>query len=247
MMKGAYGLIFAVFLGLLGGVLNWLYLENKTRDVASVSFLGITQGVSVAPGQPLNGRHFSEVRIPELHAKNLQDFVYLYEDRVTLEGSPATRNYEGGELVFRADHRTPPAELKLEDNEEMFWVPVDSRSFVPSLVNPGDRITFVVPVYGNQPARVTTGAPATDVTEGAADAVAGPTVEIGPFRVKSLGDRLGTLDVMKASRRGPIQERQIGIVVDITKPEEVERAKRLRDRLVNGDYRNIGIILHATK
>ena len=244
-MKGAYGLIFAVFLGLLGGVLNWLYIENKTRDVASVSFLGIAEGVTISPGQPLNGRHFVEVKIPERHAKNLQDFVYLYEDHKTLEGSPATRNYEGGELVFRADHRTPPAELKLEDNEEMFWVPVDSRSFVPSLVNPGDRITFIVPVYTNQPASLTPGNPTADVTEDTAAVVTGPTQEIGPFRVKSLGDRLGTLDVMKASRRSPIRERQIGIVVDITKPEEVERAKRLRDRLANGDYRNIGIILHS--
>ncbi|MDA1051535.1 MAG: hypothetical protein O3C40_13785 [Planctomycetota bacterium] len=245
-MKGAYGLIFAVFLGLLGGVLNWLYLENKTRDVASVSFLGIAEGVSVAPGQPLAGRHFVEVRIPERHAKNLQDFVYLYDDRATLEGSPATRDYEGGELVFRADHRTPPAELKLDDNEEMFWVPVDSRSFVPSLVNPGDRITFIVPVYASQPTRLGSNAPAEDVAESVADAVVGPTEEIGPFRVKSLGDRLGTLDVMKASRRAPLQERQIGIVVDITKPEEVERAKRLRDRLATSDYRNIGIILHSS-
>jgi len=243
-MKGANGLIFAVFLGSLGGVLNWVYLENKTRDVASVSFLGISEGVTIAPGQPLNSRHFVEVRIPERHAKHLQDFVYLYEDRATLEGSPATRVYEGGELVFRADHRTPPAELKLDADEEMFWVPVDSRSFVPSLVNPGDRITFIVPVYASQPSRPSTGA--ADVSEDVVDAVAGPTIEIGPFRVKSLGDRLGTLDVMKASRRAPVQERQIGIVVDITKPEEVERAKRLRDRLATSDYRNIGIILHSS-
>ena len=112
-------------------------------------------------------------------------------------------------------------------------------------VNPGDRITFVVPVYADRTARTPTD-PA-EVDEDVADAVAGPTIEIGPFRVKSLGDRLGTRDVMKASRRAPIQERQIGIVVDITKPEEVERAKRLRDRLATGDYRNIGIILHASK
>lgn len=242
-MKGAYGLIFAVFLGLLGGVLNWVYLEKKTRDVASVSFLGISEGVAIAPGQPLTSRHFVPVKIPERHAKNLQDFVYLYEDRKTLEGSTATRDYRGGELVFRADHRTPPAELKLDKDEEMFWVPVDSRSFVPALVNPGDRITFVVPVYASQPDR--TPADSAEISDDVADAVTGPTQEIGPFRVKSLGDRLGTLDVMRASRRAPIQERQIGIVVDITKPEEVERAQRLRDRLATGDYRNIGIILHS--
>lgn len=245
-MKGAYGIVFAVFLGLLGGVLNWIYLENKTRDVASVSFLGISDGTTVEPGQPLSRRHFVEVKIPERHAKKLQNFVYLYNDRATLEGSPATRHYEGGELVFRADHRTPPAELKLEKDEEMFWVPVDSRSFVPSLVNPGDRITFIVPVYTNQATSAASDIPGADVTDDAVDAVSGPTIEIGPFRVKSLGDRLGTLDVMKASRRSPIQERQVGIVVDVNKPEEVERAKRLRDHLATGDYRNIGIILKAS-
>jgi hypothetical protein len=142
-------------------------------------------------------------------------------------------------LVFRADHRTPPAELKLNKNEEMFWVPVDSRSFVPSLVNPGDRITFIVPVFSSGQVAIPTDSQESDPV------LAGPTTEIGPFRVKSLGDRLGTLDVMKASRRAPVQERQIGIVVDITKPDDVERAKRLRDHLASGDYRNIGIILHS--
>jgi hypothetical protein len=246
-MKGAPGLILAIFLGLLGAVLNWVYLENKTKDVASISFLGIKDGVDIQIGTPLRSTHFVEVKIPERHAKNLRESVYLYEDRATLEASSATRTYQGGDLVFRTDYRTPPVELKLEQNEEMFWVPVDSRAFVPSLINPGDQIMFVVPVYGPTEARTASVLTPSNGSDDTTTTDSGPTEEIGPFEVRSLGDRLGTRDVMKAGRRAPVQERQVGIVVDTTKAEQVERAKRLRERLVRGDYRNISVILKARK
>ena len=67
-MKGAPGLILAIFLGLVGAVLNWVYLENKTRDTASVSFLGIKDSVEIKIGTPLRNTPFSEVKIPERHA-----------------------------------------------------------------------------------------------------------------------------------------------------------------------------------
>ena len=51
------GLIFAVFLGLLGGVLNWVYLENKTRDVASISFLGVSEGAVATAVHRLRQRY----------------------------------------------------------------------------------------------------------------------------------------------------------------------------------------------
>lgn len=242
-MKGAPGLILAVFLGLVGAVLNWIYLDNKTKDVDSVVFLGIKDGLEIRPGQQLRGSHFVEVKIPRRHAKTLKGFVYLYEDRATLENTLSTQNYEGGELVFRSDYRTPPAELKLEPNEELFFVPIDSRKFVPSLFNPGDWIEFEIPALTQQPTR-TPNAPPPD--NDATVAVVGAE-RIGPFRIKSLGDRLGTLEVMKATRRAPMQERQLGIVIDTTKPEEVERAKRLRSRLARGDYRNIDVILLGKK
>lgn len=238
-MKGAPGLILAVFLGLVGAVLNWIYLENKTRDVDSVSFLGIKEGVEILPGQQMRGSHFAEVKIPQRHAKNLKGFVYLYEDRATLEKTPSTQDYNGGELVLRSAIRTPPAELKLESNEEFFCVPVDSRKFVPALFNPGDWIAFEFPALTPQATRT----PSEPAPENDPAAVVTGPERIGPFRIKSLGDRLGSLDVMKATRRAPMQERQLGIVIDTTKPEEVDRAARLRSRLASGDYRNIDVIL----
>lgn len=243
-MKGAPGIILAVFLGLVGAVLNWVYLENKTKGAAVVAFLGIKDGVQIRPGQQFRSSNFVEVEIPERQARTLKAFVYLYEDRATLVNASATQEYAGGELVFRADYRTPPAELKLEPTEEMFFVAVDSREFVPSLVNPGDQVYFEIPVLTEQPIR-TPGEPPPARTDAAA-AVTGAE-RIGPFRIKSLGDRLGSVDVMKATRRAPVQERQIGIVIDTTKPEEVERAARLRARLDRGDYRNINVILIGRK
>jgi hypothetical protein len=245
-MKGAPGLILAIFLGLVGAALNWIYLENKTKDVDSVSFLGIKDskpGAEVALGHPLRRSHFVEVKIPRRHANNLKDVAYLYEDRATLENTLSTQEYEGGELVFRSDYRTPPAELKLEPNEEFFCVPVDSRKFVPSLFNPGDWIDFEFPASTPQATRT----PSEPQPSSDAAAAFAPPERIGPFRIKSLGDRLGTLEVMKASRRAPMQERQLGIVIDTKKPEEVERAARLRARLARGDYRNIDVILLGKK
>ena len=242
-MKGAPGLILAVFLGLVGAVLNWIYLENKTKDVDSVAFLGIKAGAVIKPGQQLRGTHFTEVKIPRRHARNLKGFVYLYEDRATLENTLSTQEYEGGELVFRSGYRTPPAELKLEPTEELFFVPVDSRKFVPALFNPGDWIEFEIPAATPQPNRI----PIPPPLGSEAPAIPFAAERIGPFRIKSLGDRLGSLEVMKATRRAPMQERQLGIVIDTTKPEEVERAARLRARLAGGDYRNIDVILKGKK
>ena len=77
-----------------------------------------------------------------------------------------------------------------------------------------------------------------------ADSAPSSTLEqIGPFRVRSLGDRLGSVDVMMAARRSPTQERLIGIVIDKTKPEEVDRASRLQERLRYGDYRSVSVKL----
>lgn len=242
-MKGAPGIVLAVFLGLVGAVLNWVYLENKTKDTTGIVFLGIKDGVEIRPGQPLKSNQFVAVKIPGRHAQNLKDFVYLYEDRATLENTFSTKEYQGGELVLRADYRTPPAELNLEDNEEMFFVAVDSRKFVPSLFNPGDSVYFEIPAITSQPTRTPEVPP---IANDPLTAISGAE-RIGPFRIKSLGDRLGSLEVMKATRRAPVQERQVGIVINTTKPEEVERAARLRQRLNGRDYRNIDIILTGKK
>lgn len=234
-MKGATGLIVAAFLGLLAVVLNWVYLEQKTRDVDSVAFIGVRDGATIQPGELILGKHLVEVRIPARHARNLKDFVYLYQDLDTVTGIPASRTFRGGELFFRDDYVTPATELELEDGEMVFWVTVDSRSVVPELINPGDRISFHFPLF------------TVDATGGGNAPRAGNNEieEVGPFRVKSLGNRLGSVEVMRAGRRAPAQEQKIGIVIDKQNAEEMEQFKKIQGQIMRNNLRNITVTLHA--
>ena len=237
-MKGAPGIVVAVFLGLLGAVLNWVYLDGKTKDVDSVSFLGVREGASIQVGEPFRHEHFVEVRIHRRHAKHLEDFVYLYKDEATIVGTRATQAYRGGELIHREDYVTPSSSLALKKDEMLFWISVDPRSIVPELIVPGDRIRFDFP-------NLNRAAPRAIADVGLEPDVLAPPAfeEIGPFTVKTLGNRLGRVEVMRANRQSPAQEQKIGIVINQTDPEELARFDKLRERVLTGDYRNVGVTL----
>lgn len=235
-MKGMQGLAVAAVLGLLGVGLNWVYLSQKTKDIDAMSFIGIAPGTTIGPGDVLRREHLVEVKIPRIHARNLEDFIYLWQDVETVVGIHATRQYQGGELVKIEDYRTPPPELALEENERLIWIAVDSRSFVPSLVDPGDQITFLVPRF-----RTTADSAGSDDSP----------EPIGPFTIGSLGNRLGSREVMRSGRRSPVQERQVGIIVQVhPKPgaagewELEAKAKTLLTMLQQSNYRNVGVALH---
>jgi hypothetical protein len=246
-MKGPLGLIVAAVLGLLGVALNWFYLQGKTKTIASVSFLGVG-AAAIEPGQAFQEQDFAEVKIPKQNnTDNLKKFVYLYQDRNTVAGTTATRRYQSGDLVYRADYRTAPAVLKLAPDERLIWIPVDSRSFVPELVDPGDEITFILPrsaINSPTPADPSAGG-------GGGPSPALKTELMGPFRIGSLGARLGSADVMRGSRGSQIQQRQVGIIVRVEKAAEGDRleakAMQLLERIQRSDYRNIGIALHPRR
>jgi hypothetical protein len=60
---------------------------------------------------------------------------------------------EYGVLLLRDDLKEPLKELELEKGESVRWIPVDSRSFVPSLVTPGDQVSFIIPKPRGVPTR----------------------------------------------------------------------------------------------
>jgi hypothetical protein len=227
-------------LGVLGLALNWIYLQGKTKDVATVRFLGIKPDVTLEPGQIIREEHLLAVPVPERHAGSLKEYAYLYEDRGTVIGITATRRYLGGDLLCREDYRTPPPELKLAPNEKLIWIPVNSNSFVPELVDPGDRIEFIIPIYEPQPL------PAAG-SEGSLTAVparrVARTETIGPFRVGSLGSRLASRQVARGNRLSTSQERLVGIVVSEKDERERDNAANLQGRVLAGDYRDIGVVL----
>ncbi|MAD80156.1 MAG: hypothetical protein QF918_11560 [Pirellulaceae bacterium] len=237
-MKGAPGIVVALFLGLLGAVLNWVYLDSKTKDVDSISFLGVREGASIQVGEPFRQRHFVEVRIPARHARNLKDFVYLYKDEATIVGTRATHAFQGGELIHREDYVTPSSNLALKKDELLFWISVDPRSIVPELIVPGDRIKFLFPNVNRTVTRA-----AADVGIEPDAALPRAIEDLGPFTVKTLGNRLGRVEVMRANRQSPAQEQKIGIVIDQSDPEEVARFDKLTERVLTSDYRTISVIL----
>ncbi len=241
-MKGMQGLMVAGLLGVLAVALNWIYLQGKTRDVAIVQFLGVRATSPIEPGQVIREEHLQVVPVPERHAGNLKDYVYLYEERGTVVGITATRQYEQGDLIYRHDYRTPPVELRLSSQEKLIWIPVASSSFVPDLVDPGDRIEFIIPVYE----RVASPG-SSEGEDGAASWDRRPvrTESIGPFRVGSLGSRLASRQVARGSRLTGSQERLIGIVIDQTDERERDNAANLQGRILTGDFRDIGVALIA--
>jgi hypothetical protein len=153
------------------------------------------------------------------------------------------------------DLRTPPQELRLkrkletkdlermglpfdaEAEEQAMFVPVDTRTFVASLLKPGDEVSFVA---GNAPTRA-----------GRPGAKPGVARTIGPFRVLAIGNRLSSIDVMKAAQIPQRQENVMTISVGYVKdpaggegqfdPRTTELLKYLRAT----DYRGMGVTLHA--
>lgn len=239
-MKGMQGLIVAGLLGVLAVALNWIYLDGKTRDRGDyVTFLAVKSGAKIAPGQIIKDDQLQAVAVPKDYAERLKETAYLYEERAAVAGMTATMPYEAGDLVCRQDYRTPPAELKLSPDEMLIWIPVNSSSFVPELVNPGDRIKFIVPIYEDRPVPAggdgsPTAVPARHFVE---------TKSIGPFRVGSLGSRLASRDVARAHRLSSSQERLVGIVISEKNEEEQVYLADLQKFALSRDYRDIGVAL----
>lgn len=255
-MKGAAGIAVAVMLGLLGAALNYVYLDNKTRHIETVSFIGLREEARLRPGDPLKEEDLEEVRIPSQKAGNLPKFVFLWQDLETVRGIRAIRAYQGGELLRREDYRTPPPELKLAKGQLLVWVTADNRSFVPDLVNPGDRVTFTVPsTRGPTPAVRPALAPgAEDVGADPAAGQAVPRVEsgsvelVGPFVIAAIGSRLGSAEVSKALQGRSVNDFELGIFVrnegTDADPRMEAKALRLIELTRRVGNQGVGIVLH---
>jgi hypothetical protein len=231
-MKSIQGLVVAVALGITGAIFNWMYLHSGPSQEQTAKFLGIKQGQVVNRGDIIREEHLVIAEIPEKWVGNLRGFAVPYDAKSTVVGVPVSRTLVGECLLLEEDVKVPPAELKLEPGETAMWVTVDSRAFVPSLFKPGDTVSFLLP-HGAVPGQGQPGAPA-----GASDA-------IGPFTILALGNRLGSLDVMRAAKMQPVQENVLAIRVSPHVPGETDRAEKLYALLQSSNFRQVGIQLHS--
>ena len=66
-MKGIQGLIVAVVLGLFGAIANFFYLNTEAQKKDMVGFIGVKQGVLIAPGEKLSEDKLVKIEIPANH------------------------------------------------------------------------------------------------------------------------------------------------------------------------------------
>jgi len=226
-MRGIQGLILAIGLGIAGAIFNLAYLANRSRDVEKVAFVGIKKDKVVGRGEPLAEENLEPVEIPRQSVGNLANFAVKWEARATVVSRRVWRTLEGGSLLLLADLTTPPQELAFGQDlppgtEERAWfVPVDTRRFVTSLVQPGDLVDFLVS-SGPREGLPTLAQPGKGPAEAGKVASAGASShrqagdgpeKIGPFKILAVGNRLGSVDVMQAAKIQQFQDNVLTIAV----------------------------------
>jgi len=250
MTNSKIALAVAAALGIAGAALNLMYLHQQAGQFEKLEFIGIAKGATIMPGDRFTEDKLAPVPVPKEALGELLEYAVLWKDRQTVIGMSALKSYTRGELILRMDLRTPPAALALtREDERAIFIPVDTRTFVPALVTPGDMVSFYV-----------TGAPvAASSAEAEGDSVLtesespqptpaqrpGQKAEvIGPFRVLSLGNRLGSADVQKASGVSQLQENVISIAVKFQNDQFEPKAAKLLSRLQASGFRQAGVVLH---
>lgn len=237
-MKGSYGLIVAVVVGVLGVALNWIYLQNKTRDVEKVEFLGLREDVTMQPGQTFKDSDLERVPIAKMHAGNLHEYAHLFSDKPTVVGYSPTRVYQGGQLILRADLRTPPADIAFTNKNQRLITVENLRGFQSSLYTPGDQIDFIVPTMG----------PRATIIDGGTGQPASRTKDfevIGPFTIAHIGERLGSPNAARASRMRSANEKSVGVFATWEGEEYDAQTKKLLSLLTRGNEQNIRVSMHS--
>jgi hypothetical protein len=156
----------------------------------------------------------------------------------------AVREFSGEELLLRKDLETPPAELELSVDERAMWIPVDQKTFIAALVVPGDEVDFLLPAARHPlPSASSEDGPTPTV----AVTSAGHTEIVGPFKVLSIGNRLGKTNVLNASRVPQLQENVITVGVKMSGNMLDDKAQRLLDAMQATNYREVGLLLRPRK
>jgi hypothetical protein len=244
-MNGGKALAIAAVLGLAGAALNWYYLQTKAQHLEKIEFLSIASGVTIRPGDKFSKDKLAPLAIPAANvSKQLREEAILYRDLQTVLDMPAVRLHGEREILLRQDLKTPPPTLALGEKERAMWIPVDTRTFVPSLVSAGDLVSFVV--GGAAPPG---GPPGDPGVEEPADPVPTPVASgsaelIGPFKVLSVGNRLGSADVLKASGVPQMQENVMTISVLAENNQLEPKAAKLWKMMQASGFRQAGVLLH---
>ena len=246
-MKGFQGILIAVGLGITGGVCNWFYLERQADKYVRVSFVAIAPGTTINRGDQFAKSHFQEVGFPEKQLGNLELTAVKWDAYKTVIGLRATKNYAPNEILLVQDLKTPARQdlnRLIKDDERVMWIPVDSRTFNASHVNPGDQVSFLVPKLSRSFPTVANGTNDNGNADVKLAVDKSASDIIGPFFILALGDRKGRSDVLKASGGSFGSENEIAIVVKIKGNTLEPKAQQISDIVSQRNLRGVQVLLH---
>jgi hypothetical protein len=259
-MKGIYGLIVAIGLGIAGALFNFAYLVRGSQDVEKIAFIGVKEDKIIGRGEPLSEDNLEPLEIPKRWVGKLDVYAVLWSARQTVLGRGVSRPLEGGSLLLRSDLKTPPRELNFGTNlpqgveERAYFVPIDTRRLITPLVQPGDQVEFIVSVLPDGPPTLAEAPKAdppgkADPKGGRAVAARPPSRDVvdlcGPFRVLSIGNRLGSHDVMQAAKIAPTQENVMTIALKIENGKVEPEGARLMRVIEQTGSKPFGYLLRA--
>lgn len=242
-MKGVQGLLLSVGLGFAGAICNWMYLERLAGKEARVSFIAIKGDQKIDIGDTLRADQLVEILIPRSAVGNLEQVAPRWNDGLKLvTGATATRSYRGGELVLHQDLLTPGSKdlnEKIGKNEVALWIPIDTRTFNSSRVNPNDEVSFILP---------RTGGPTLAVAAGENDAPSAPTWNseiVGPFRILEIGNRTGRPEIQRAAGNRQAADSSITVVAKLENGHLDSKSEKITDYLRTTKAQGLQVILHS--
>ncbi len=237
-MKGLQGIVIAAALGIVGAVCNWFYIAKQADNYARVGFVAVAPGTQIKLGDRFTREDFVKIDIPQNQLGNLDITAVKWRDLDAVTGLAAIRSYNGSEILLQQDLKTPAKEdlnKMIGKNERVMWLPVDSRTFNPAHVNPGDLVSFKVSRFtGRSP----TSASNTQPANSANDEI------IGPFRILALGNRKGRREIQRAAGQPTGSENVVAISVEVRNSQLEPKAKRISEILQLTNFQGIQVLLH---
>lgn len=235
-MKGVPGLLLAIGLGIGGAFASWFYIAQKSRELDQIDFVAVAHDKDINADHKFEKSDFMPVSIPRRNVGSLDRVALMWKDLETILGQHARKSYAPGEIILHQDLSTAPeADVlkKLGDKEDLISVPIDTRTIVPALINPGTMVSLIIPKLGRTPTPADRAGPPSAATE-----------VIGPFRIVALGNRLGTAAAMKSMNIVPVQENVMSIAVTRVNGQFDEKTQKLVDALRLSNAQQLQVIIH---
>ncbi len=257
-MKGFNGLILGLGIGIAAALFNWAYVTRATGSVETVAFFGIAADRNVEAGQILAAEDLVPVPLPAATARRLKGFAFVYpDDRATVLGMRTTRPVPGGSILLVDDLRPPPPKLVFggqpagSDEEIAMFIPIDTRTIVTSLLEPGDTVSFIITSPTPAEASASGESEASNAPQGLLPPAGGQPLPpgspriVGKFKVLAIGNRLSNLDIHRAYQLPQSQENVLTISVRLVGGRLEPKAEQLWKMLEATNFRQVGVILHA--